>query len=207
MGFKDSLAGKMFGTVAEGLGDVAKSLGLEQEEQAAAAASSSSTKTTGAEELVADIDTRAQSGDLTFKDFMAMSEAFMKMDGSMPGVAGKLSAAQISETREKIEKHQKIVDVMVEDELNDPQLLIEDLKAGGSKPGPRLQRLAVASGEPETEVALFVMQFEAMRESTRRIAAGEDPDKVTESMSAPPGSNRAARRAAKRSKVKKEKSK
>lgn len=43
---------------------------------------------------------------------------------------------------------------------------------------------------------MFLMQFEAMRESTKRIAEGEDPDEVNESLSAPPGSNRAARRAA-----------
>jgi hypothetical protein len=37
-----------------------------------------------------------------------------------------------------------------------------------------------------------------MRESTRRIAAGEDPDAVNKSMmEAPPGSNRKARRSAK----------
>ena len=58
----------------------------------------------------------------------------------------------------------------------------------------------------QQDVALFVMQFEAMRESTARIAAGEDPDEVNESMSAPPGANRALRRAAK-AKKKKSKSK
>uniref|UniRef100_A0A6S9R8G3 Uncharacterized protein n=1 Tax=Chrysotila carterae TaxID=13221 RepID=A0A6S9R8G3_CHRCT len=98
----------------------------------------------------------------------------------------------------------QIVDVMLDEEKADPVLLIEDLKAGGATPGPRIQRLAKASGQPETEVALFLMQFEGMRESTRRIAAGEDPDQVTESMgAAPPGSNRAARRAAKKKKSKK----
>jgi hypothetical protein len=43
-----------------------------------------------------------------------------------------------------------------------------------------------------------------MRESTRRIAAGEDPDEVNRSMmEAPPGSNRKARRSAKTKKAKK----
>eukprot|EP00966_Prymnesium_polylepis_P200523 4646377-Prymnesium_polylepis.6 len=37
-----------------------------------------------------------------------------------------------------------------------------------------------------------------MRESTKRIAAGEDPDEVNQSLNAGPGSNRAARRAAKK---------
>ena len=41
-----------------------------------------------------------------------------------------------------------------------------------------------------------------MRESTRRIAAGEDPDDVNESLSAPPGANRQARRVADKKKAK-----
>ena len=44
------------------------------------------------------------------------------------------------------------------------------------------------------------LEFEGMRESTMRIAAGEDPDAVNSSMDvAPPGASRAARRAAKKS--------
>merc|ERR1719331_3070058 len=113
-----------------------------------------------------------------------------------------LTPAQLAETREKFSKHAKIVEVMLEDEKEDPSMLLDDLKAGGATPGPRIQRLAVASNLPETEVGLFLMQFEGMRESTRRIAAGEDPDEVNTSMSAPPGSNRAARRKAKARKKK-----
>ena len=41
-----------------------------------------------------------------------------------------------------------------------------------------------------------------MRESTRRIAAGADPDDVNESLSAPPGANRQARRLASKKKAK-----
>merc|ERR1719174_920375 len=90
----------------------------------------------------------------------------------------------------------------MDDEKKDPSLLIEDLKAGAATPGPRIQRLAIASGQPETEVGLFLMQFAAMRESTRRIADGEDPDAVNESLSAPPGANRQARRAAEKAAAK-----
>ena len=68
--------------------------------------------------------------------------------------------------------------VMLPEEIENPELILEDIKKGGAAPGPRIQRLAKASDLPETEVALFAMQFEAMRESTRRIAAGEDPDEV-----------------------------
>ena len=100
-------------------------------------------------------------------------------------------------------RHEKIVEVMLPEERAAPDLLVEDVKSGSSTPGPRIQRLAKASQEPESEVALFVMQFEAMRESTKRIAAGEDPDEVNESMMAGPNSNRAARRAAKKKSMKK----
>ena len=41
-----------------------------------------------------------------------------------------------------------------------------------------------------------------MRESTRRIAEGEDPDDINESLSAPPGANRQARRLANKKKAK-----
>ena len=37
---------------------------------------------------------------------------------------------------------------------DDPELLLEDLKSGGSTPGPRMQRIATASGETEAEVGL-----------------------------------------------------
>merc|ERR1712087_169348 len=201
----ESLAQKMFGTVAEGLEDLAKMAGLDKlgQPDESTGPVSAATPDEKAAAAVADIDARAQSGDLNFNDFLTMSNAFTQMGGNMPGLPGQLSQSQIDETREKFQKHEKIVDVMLEEELADPSLLLEDLKAGGSTPGPRMQRLAGASGLPETEVGLFLMQFEAMRESTRRIAAGEDPDKVTESMSAPPAVNRKQRRAAKAAKKKK----
>ena len=59
--------------------------------------------------------------------------------------------------------------VMMEDEKDDPELLMEDLKSGGSKPGPRMQRLATASGETEQEVGLFLMQFEVRLPSPRPL--------------------------------------
>ena len=151
--------------------------------------------------------TRARRRELTFSDFLTMSKAFTAMDGKIPDQPGmKLNEIQIQETKAKFLKHERIVEVMLDEERADPSLLVEDLKAGASNPGPRLQRLATASQVSEQDVALFVMQFEAMRESTARIAAGEDPDEVNESMSAPPGANRALRRAAK-AKKKKSKSK
>jgi signal recognition particle GTPase len=196
----DSLASKMFGDVFGGLKSAAeaaqKAVGGEEEEREISAP-------VKGDDVVADLDARAQTGALTFDDFLTMSSAFENMGSqNIPGMP-KLSATELAETKAKFAAHEQIVEVMMDDERADPSLLIDDLKEGASKPGPRIQRLATASGQAETDVALFLMQFEAMRESTRRIAEGEDPDTVNESI-APPGANRKVRRAAaKKKKMKK----
>jgi len=200
---ENSLGGKMLKTVTD--------LFPTGDEEAAAPAPEGDTpkgsrllpkKNTALEDAVSDIDSRASQGDITFRDFLTMSKTISGMGEDMSALPPGLSAKQILELREKISRHEKIVEVMMEDEKDDPELLLEDLKAGGSTPGPRMQRLATASGESEQEVGLFLMQFEAMRESTRRIAEGEDPDDVNESLSAPPGANRQARRLASKKKAK-----
>jgi len=211
---ENSLGAKMFGTVADGLKgladgakDLAEKAGIEMgdEDEAAdtpAAPESGPPKNTALENAVKDIDGRAAAGEVTFRDFLTMSRTISGMDDSMSALPPGLSASQLLELREKVVKHEKIVEVMMDEEKDDPELLLEDLKSGGSTPGPRMQRIATASGETEAEVGLFLMQFEAMRESTRRIAAGEDPDEVNESLSAPPGANRQARRIAQKKKAK-----
>jgi len=192
-----SLAEEMFGDVFKGIKSgvdaVSKAIGSEEETAAAPP------PITG-DAVATDLDERAKTGDITFDDFMTMASAFAQLgDSSVQGVMpSQLTPAELAETREKFAKHEAIVEVMLPEERASPDLLVDAVKEGGATPGPRLQRLAQASGQPETEVALFVMQFEAMRESTRRIAAGEDPDEVNESMSAPPGANRQARRNAKK---------
>jgi signal recognition particle GTPase len=148
----------------------------------------------GADATAADLDARAAKGELNFKDFLTMASAYSGLGGKqIPGMP-KLSAKELLETQERFSKHEKIVDVMLEEERNNPELLVAELKEMPKNPGPRIQRLATATGEKESEVGLFLMQFEAMRESTRRIAAGEDPDAVV----ATEGLNRAAKRAAKK---------
>jgi signal recognition particle GTPase len=194
----ESLAQKMFGDVFGGIKSAvdkaSEAISSPEEEDIEAA------EPVKGDAMVSDIDERARTGDITFADFLTMSSAFSEMGGrNIPGMP-TLTPAQLAETKEKFERHESIVDVMLDEERSDPQLLLEDMKGGGSKPGPRIQRLATASNQPETEVGLFLMQFEAMRESTKRISEGEDPDTVNESMSAPPGSNRQARRAAKKRK-------
>ena len=206
---ENSLGGKMFKTVADlfNTGD-----------EAAAPAPEGDTpkgsrllpkKNTALEDAVSDIDSRAAQGDITFRDFLTMSKTVSGMGEDMSALPPGLSAKQILELREKITKHEKIVEarharspepwahaharthartharvrrtharthaqtrhrthqVMMDDEKDNPELLIEDLKAGGSTPGPRMQRLATASGESEQEVGLFLMQFEVRLPSPR----------------------------------------
>lgn len=191
-----SLASRMFGSVMDGFNDAVVAAGGGKSEEEAPIELTQDGKNNA---MANAIDERAQTGDVTFTDFLAMSEAYLGMGGKqVPGMP-QLSASQLLETREKFQKHEKIVNVMLDEERDNVDLLMDDLKKGGTKPGPRVQRLAQASGESEPEVALFLMQFEAMRESTKRIAAGEDPDEVNASMSGTgPGANRAAKRAAKK---------
>ena len=81
-----------------------------------------------------------------------MSSAFGGTGGkSIPGVPQR-SEAQLLETKQKFERHANIVEVMLDTERADPQLLIEDLKSGGATPGPRVQLLAMASNQPESEL-------------------------------------------------------
>lgn len=211
MGFipENSLAGKMWGSISEGLDSLSSSINELTGQQDAVADKEEKSPEANAspDQKYADLDARAKVGDINFQDFLTMSETFLKMGDNMGALPAQMSAKEVIETREKFVKHEKIVEIMLEDEKLNPQLLIDDLQAGGSTPGPRIQRLASGSGESEGDVALFIMQFEAMRESTRRIAAGEDPDEVDRSMSTPAGANRAARRNAKKSKAKKQKQK
>merc|ERR1712070_316734 len=52
-----------------------------------------------------------QTGELTFKDFITMSKTFAKMGNDMPGVVGELSESQLTELRDKFERHQSIVEI------------------------------------------------------------------------------------------------
>ena len=103
MGFENSLAGKMFGTIAESFEGLAKSISseddappepypnIEQRDNAVAA----------------DLDARAQRGEITFDDFLTISKSFTQIDqmGGMGAVLpGKLTDAEIADTRMKIGK-------------------------------------------------------------------------------------------------------
>lgn len=122
----------------------------------------------------------------------------MQLDGKVPGASGKtLSNKEILETKAKFVKHEKIVRAMLPEERENPDLMVEDLNNTDDKL-PRVQRLARESGVSERDVALFVAEFEAMRTSTARIAAGEDPDEVNATLGDPTAGNRRERRATKK---------
>ena len=87
---------------------------------------------------------------------------------------------------------------MTDEERSNPQMLVDDLKNTAEK-CPRTQRLARAAGEPERAVAMLFAEFEAMRQSTQRIASGEDADAVNNDIGK---SNRSSRRSAEKAQKK-----
>ena len=127
---ENSLAGKMWGSVSSGLTDLAKQTGLDEalkglggdEDDAApeaAAAVAGAAAASRSEAAVSDLDARAQTGELTFSDFLTMSKAFTAMDGKIPDQPGmKLNEIQIQETKAKFLKHERIVEVMLDEELS-----------------------------------------------------------------------------------------
>merc|ERR1719247_1569446 len=187
-----SLAEKMFG-------DVTKIFSFGQEEEEKVVVEQGPLD---AGRAINAIDERAASGEITYQDFIAMSRTFAELDGNIPGMP-KLSASEKAETKRKFEKHEKVVQAMTPEELKDPQLMVDDIDSinNGETKGPRVQRLAIESGVGEKDVLLFVAEFEAMRESTARIAKGEDPDKVNASLGEGKG-NRSQRRATKKAQKK-----
>lgn len=198
---ENSLAAKMFGSIADGVKGIADAAGVDMRSEEEKAAEEAKVKdrtqkmaTYKTQDAVSDIDMRAQSGDITFRDFIALSKAYSGLgDQQLPGMP-KLTATQKREAQVEFDKGAKIVDVMLEEELDDPDIIIQDFRDGsGGVIGPRIQRLAEGSGVSAADVGMFVMKFEAMRESTQRIAAGENPDDIETSI-APQGGNRGARR-------------
>merc|ERR1719217_2056256 len=115
--------------------------------------------------VISDIDKRAQSGDVSFEDFLKVGRTFKQMGGKVPGMPGTLTDDQVQETLKKFEIHEKIVNAMTDKERADPQIMLDDVE-NTDENCPLIQRAAKDSG------------FEAMRQSTQRIAAGEDPDAV-----------------------------
>lgn len=192
-GFKDpepdnrSLGAKMFGDVFEGVKNLA-GMGEEDKEAREVAAGA---EVIEAGDAISAIDQRAMDGTITYEDFLMMGKTFAELDGNVK-LPGSLDAKQVAETKAKFAKHEKIVSCMTKEELEDTSLMREDLNDIENKL-PRVQRLSQESGVSEKDVALFVAEFEAMRQSTMRIAAGEDPDAVNADLEAGSG-NRAARR-------------
>mmetsp|Transcript_1917 Transcript_1917/g.3117 ORF Transcript_1917/g.3117 Transcript_1917/m.3117 type:complete len:308 (+) Transcript_1917:42-965(+) len=203
---ESSLAAKMFGSVAGGVKDLAEKAGvdlrsdeekekIEKEKQAEIAKIMKRTAKAKDMDDASDLNARAQTGNINFNDFITMAEAYSGLGGQdIPGMP-TMTNKEKEGLADKFSRHRSIVDVMLDEEMQDPQILLEEVKQGT---GPRIQRLSKASAVPETEVAMFLFQFEAMRESTARIAAGEDPDAVTESIGDGPAVNRKQKRAAKK---------
>merc|ERR1719247_1045127 len=73
----ESLASKMFGSIVEGLSGIGEAMGIGKDEEET---SRTPTAPAGADDVVSDLDERAKTGDITFKDFLTMSSAFGQLD-------------------------------------------------------------------------------------------------------------------------------
>ena len=107
---ENSLGGKMFKTVADlfTTGDDAAAPAPEGDTPKGSRLLPK--KNTALEDAVSDIDSRAAQGDITFRDFLTMSKTVSGMGEDMSALPPGLSAKQILELREKITKHEKIVE-------------------------------------------------------------------------------------------------
>ena len=71
------------------------------------------------------------------------------------------------------------------EERESPQLLIDETAtARKGNAAPRLERIAAASAASTEEVGRFVMEFNMMRGAAVKMANGESPDSIRESMAA-----------------------
>lgn len=187
----------MFGDL---IGGIAKIAGVEAESEEKDTPPPTAGETfTDAGRAISAVDERAAAGEITYNDFILMSKTFDELDGKM-SLPGTLDAKAIAETKAKFAKHAKIVECMTDEEKENPQLMSDDLNDVENKL-PRVQRLAKEAKVSEKDVALFVAEFEMMRQSTARIAAGEDPDAVNKSLEEGSG-NRKARREIKKAQKK-----
>ena len=53
--------------------------------------------------VISDIDKRAQSGDVSFEDFLKIGRTFKQFKGKVPGMPGTLTDDQVAETLKKFE--------------------------------------------------------------------------------------------------------
>lgn len=135
------------------------------------------------------METRLKSGDMTFDDFLLQVKVMQKAS-SMQAMLGKMgggsfSKEQIDEGQRKMTRYGKYVEAMDAEERESPQLLIDETavaRKGGE--APRLERIASAAAATTEDVGRFVMEFNMMRGAAVKMANGESPEQIRESMAA-----------------------
>ena len=95
--------------------------------------------------VISDIDKRAQSGDVSFEDFLKIGRTFKQFKGKVPGMPGTLTDDQVADTLKKFEIHEKIVNAMTDAERADPQIMLDDVE-NTDENCPLIQRRAAAGG-------------------------------------------------------------
>ena len=143
------------------------------------------------EEESAEMEARLKAGEMSFDDFMKQVNVMQKMgnlqslmkNSPFGGGGGAQQKAELEEGQKKLVKYSKYVELMPQDEREDPTLLIEEAKLVRSGAQPvRLQALADASGASVEEVGQFITEFSVMRKAAVAFARGESPDKIKQMM-------------------------
>ena len=133
------------------------------------------------------MEERLKTGEMTFDDFLLQVKVMQK-GASMQAMLGKMGGGQISkeqldEGQKKMKRYGKYVEAMDAEERQNAMLVIDEMNAarkGGA--APRLKRIADASDATVEEVGRFVMEFNMMRGAAVKMANGESPDSIRQSM-------------------------
>lgn len=173
-----SIADSVSGAVG-GLGDKAKeTLGLNP----------NNNMTT---EEVNALEDRLKAGEMTFDDFLKQMDMIQKGSAvksmlSKFGGGSPEQIKQLEESQKNLIAYRKYVEVMDEEEKENPSLLMDEIPNARAKGDncPRIQRIAEATDETVESVGKFVMQFKMMRIAAGRFASGENPDDIRREMQA-----------------------
>eukprot|EP00310_Coccolithus_braarudii_P005288 CAMPEP_0183359140 /NCGR_PEP_ID=MMETSP0164_2-20130417/51301_1 /TAXON_ID=221442 /ORGANISM="Coccolithus pelagicus ssp braarudi, Strain PLY182g" /LENGTH=247 /DNA_ID=CAMNT_0025533191 /DNA_START=42 /DNA_END=785 /DNA_ORIENTATION=+ len=191
------------GGLGKGMGDFMKSFaggdpsGLSDEEKTA-------------------MEDRFKRGAMSFQDFLTQVDIMQKA-GSMQQMISRSpfgggggsgpSADQLAEGERKLKRYKKYVEAMIEEERNDPSLIItevDEMRAGSSRNPERITRISEATGSSLDEVGQFVYEFKTLQAAAVKFSRGESPETIRKEMMEEKEKvvpkNRAQRRAAKRGK-------
>ena len=130
---------------------------------------------------------RLRAGEMSFDDFLKQVQVMQK-GASVQAMLGKLGGSgmtdqQLQEGQKKLIKYGEYIKFMDREEKDNPALLIDEANAarsGGA--APRMQRLAEAADVKLEDIGRFILEFSMMRNAAFKMANGESPDSIKQSM-------------------------